>query len=147
MKFQSGFSIFFLFVLVLGCTVWDLSSPTRDQTPVTCIARHILNLWTTREVPILHFMKGEKRLFFFNQENIPLISPFLQFFFKTCFLAEVFWSTYLWLLEDELQSLKSKFEVDIYFIILMSSTQEHGMIYFFRNLVSVLQYDYIIYFI
>lgn len=98
--------------------------------------------------PYITFYERRKKIIFFNQENIPLISPFLQFFFKTCFLAEVFWSTYLWLLEDELQSLKSKFEVDIYFIILMSSTQQHGMIfYFFRNLVSVLQYDYIIYFI
>ena len=33
--------------------MWDLSSPTRDQTFISCIARQILNLWTTREVPIL----------------------------------------------------------------------------------------------
>ena len=32
-------------------SVWDLSSPTRDQTCVTCIGRQILNHWTTREVP------------------------------------------------------------------------------------------------
>ena len=30
--------------------MWDLSSPTRDQTPVCCIGRQILNHWTTREV-------------------------------------------------------------------------------------------------
>ena len=30
--------------------MWDLSSPTREQTYVPCIARHILNHWTTREV-------------------------------------------------------------------------------------------------
>ena len=29
----------------------DLSSSTRDQTRVLCIARQILNHWTTREVP------------------------------------------------------------------------------------------------
>ena len=29
----------------------DLSSPTKDQTPITCIRRWILNHWTTREVP------------------------------------------------------------------------------------------------
>jgi len=32
------------------CGMWNLSSPTRDQTCVPCIARHILNHWTTREV-------------------------------------------------------------------------------------------------
>ena len=31
--------------------VWDLSSPTRDQTLVPCIANQILNHWATRKVP------------------------------------------------------------------------------------------------
>ena len=31
--------------------LWDFSSLTRNQTQVTCIARQILNHWTTREVP------------------------------------------------------------------------------------------------
>ena len=35
----------------LLCGMWDLSSLTRDQTPVLCIARQILNHWTDREVP------------------------------------------------------------------------------------------------
>ena len=30
-----------------------LSSPTRDQMPLSCIGRQILNYWTTREVPCL----------------------------------------------------------------------------------------------
>ena len=30
--------------------MWDLSSPTRDQTLVPSIARQILNHWTTRGV-------------------------------------------------------------------------------------------------
>ena len=34
-----------------SCSMWDLNSPTRDQTRVPCIARWILNHWTTREVP------------------------------------------------------------------------------------------------
>ena len=35
--------------LGLSCpySMWDPSSPTRDQTCVTCIGRWILNLWTT----------------------------------------------------------------------------------------------------
>ena len=36
-------------LLQLPCSGWDLSSPTRDQTPVSCIVRWILNHWTTRE--------------------------------------------------------------------------------------------------
>ena len=32
-------------------SMWDLSSPTRDQTCVPCIGRWILNHRTTREVP------------------------------------------------------------------------------------------------
>ena len=31
--------------------MWDLSSLTRDQTHVSCVAGQILNHWTTREVP------------------------------------------------------------------------------------------------
>ena len=31
--------------------MWDLNSPTRDQTRVPCIARWVLNHWTIREVP------------------------------------------------------------------------------------------------
>ena len=31
--------------------MWDLSSLTRAQTQVPCIARKILNHWTTRKVP------------------------------------------------------------------------------------------------
>ena len=34
--------------------VWDLSSLTKDQTGVPCIARWSLNHWTTREVPSFH---------------------------------------------------------------------------------------------
>ena len=31
-------------------SMWNLSSPTRDQTCIPCIRRQILNHWTTREV-------------------------------------------------------------------------------------------------
>ena len=36
----------------LSCDMWDLSSPTRNQTQVPCIGRWILNHWTTREIPL-----------------------------------------------------------------------------------------------
>ena len=32
--------------------MWELSSPTRDQTCFSCIERGILNHYTTREVPL-----------------------------------------------------------------------------------------------
>ena len=34
--------------------IWEISSPTRNQTCVLCIGRQILNQWTTREVPPGH---------------------------------------------------------------------------------------------
>ena len=30
----------------------NLSSPTRDQTRIPCIARQILNHWSTKEMPL-----------------------------------------------------------------------------------------------
>ena len=29
-------------------SIWDLSSPTKDQTHIPCTGRWVLNLWTTR---------------------------------------------------------------------------------------------------
>ena len=40
--------------------MWDLTSPTRDQTHVPCNRRQIPNQWITREVP----MKFIEKLFF-----------------------------------------------------------------------------------
>ena len=39
--------------------MWDLRSPTRFQTCVSCIARRTLNLWATREVPAKVFTTQE----------------------------------------------------------------------------------------
>ena len=36
--------------------MWDLGSPTRDQTHVPCITKWILNPWPSREVP--QFLKN-----------------------------------------------------------------------------------------
>ena len=47
----------------LLCGMWNLSSQTRDRTCVPCIARWILNHWTTREVPdFLLQLLGSKSL-------------------------------------------------------------------------------------
>ena len=40
----------------LPCSMWDLSSLTRDQTCISSIGRWILNHWTTREVPVHLFL-------------------------------------------------------------------------------------------
>ena len=37
---------------LMPCSMWDLSSLTRDQTCLPCIGRQILYHWTTREVPV-----------------------------------------------------------------------------------------------
>ena len=43
------------------CGMWDLSFLTRHQTCIPCIARQILNHWTTREVQSTHtFMNDFK---------------------------------------------------------------------------------------
>ena len=44
------FIYLFLAVLGLSCSMWDLSSLTRDGTQVPCIGRQILNNWNSREV-------------------------------------------------------------------------------------------------
>ena len=50
--------------------MWDLSSPTRDQTHTPCIGKRSLNHWTAREVPALL-----KFLIIFKQGT-----PFFLFF-------------------------------------------------------------------
>ena len=41
-----------------GVAASVLSSPTRDQTLIPCIARQIFNHWTTREVPTVDFQSS-----------------------------------------------------------------------------------------
>ena len=43
-------------------SVWGLSSWTRDQTHVPCIARQVLNHWTSREVPPLRGKQQQQQL-------------------------------------------------------------------------------------
>ena len=46
-------------------SMWDVSSPARDQTCVPCLAKWILNHWTTREVP-RHFINSHNSLDFLS---------------------------------------------------------------------------------
>ena len=43
----------------LPCSKWNLSSQTRDRTCIPCIARQILNHWTTKEGPIVILLKSK----------------------------------------------------------------------------------------
>ena len=45
-----GLSLWWTNSVVAAHGIWDLSSLTRDQTHILCIARWILNYWTARRV-------------------------------------------------------------------------------------------------
>ena len=47
----------FLFLIFWPQSMWDLSSPTRDQIHTCCIGRRCLNHGTVREVPRVLLMK------------------------------------------------------------------------------------------
>ena len=51
----------------------DPSSPTRGQTQVCCIARRILNLWTTGDIPSFSFLYRSTNLA--NQNCSPVDCP------------------------------------------------------------------------
>ena len=68
--------------------MWDLSSPTKDQTHIPCIGRQSLNHWTSREVPevkikITSFYSPIKKIQCFSLKNqkmqvIDLVTSFLE---------------------------------------------------------------------
>ena len=66
--------------------MWDLSSPTRDQTCVLCIGRQILNYWVTREVPTDFKIKGYtlKNLVFFIYVWLHWVSFAARRAFSSC---------------------------------------------------------------
>ena len=52
--------------------MWDLSSPSSDQTQFPCIAGWILKHWTTREVPTVHqYIKFKSRCLHSRQDVGP----------------------------------------------------------------------------
>ena len=50
------FLIVYLFLVTLH-SMWDLSSPARDQTHVPCMEAQSLNRWTATKVPCSFFLK------------------------------------------------------------------------------------------
>ena len=61
------------------CSMWDLSSPTRDQACALCIGRWNLNYWTTGEVFFIFFFLSPSLSFFirahFKRYNSSSPSP------------------------------------------------------------------------
>ena len=55
-EFVTILLLFYVLVLWLR-GMWNLSSPTRDQTCIPCIGRRSVHHWTTREVPVTWFWK------------------------------------------------------------------------------------------
>ena len=49
-KIQKFVDVQFFF-LAAPCSMWDLSSPSRDRTRAPCMGARSLNHWTAREVP------------------------------------------------------------------------------------------------
>ena len=62
--------------------MWDLSSPTRDQTLVLCTVRWILNHWTTREAPQLTNLLQSRR-FLQDKQKVQKVQQFTNWSFST----------------------------------------------------------------
>ena len=78
--------------------MWDLSSPTIDQTHTLCVGKQSLNHWTSREIPLLTYLVsslscfqcslGHSSTFFSLAENTShsvaaiFPPPFLKFCFS-----------------------------------------------------------------
>ena len=64
---------------------WNLTFLTRDQTHILCIARRILNHWTTREVPA-NFMFDTFLLKDMNSNSLSWFSMFISGILKLHYL-------------------------------------------------------------
>ena len=66
----------------LPCSMWDLSSPTRNRTHVPCIGRWILNYWIIRDVSSALsqrvFFNSAATLVFFNRTVCQKCFTFFQ---------------------------------------------------------------------
>ena len=71
------FLFFFFFLLAAPHGMWDLSSPTRDQTHAPAMEAQHLNHWTAREVP-------EWNHFWYISKKILTIAILYLFFFFWC---------------------------------------------------------------
>ena len=54
-NFSFIFFFFNLFILAMSCVLWDINSPTRDQTQAPAVKVWSPNHWTMREYPAHYF--------------------------------------------------------------------------------------------
>ena len=89
-----------LAALVPSCCMWDLCSLTRDWTHGPCIARQILNHWTTRKISFSSFLIQnlviDFRYFFSNVSiqchiylNTALSTSYMFWYFALIFYEDV----------------------------------------------------------
>ena len=64
-------------------SMWDLSFPTRDLIYIHCIAKQILNHWTTREVPVNFFFKCNSIVL--QHITVPRLQDHIFMFYFLCF--------------------------------------------------------------
>ena len=88
--------LFLFYVLIFWLwDMWDLSSLTRDQTHTLCIERQSLNLWISREVPLLFPTAFRKyfSLWSFNSVFLSLarFHPIIYFISAICFASYLSW--------------------------------------------------------
>lgn len=67
--------------------MWDLTSHTRGRTFVPCIARQILNHWTSREVPVMQIFPSGLNSFGPDPQFPSLYPAFLWWSFSTYILS------------------------------------------------------------
>ena len=76
-EFVTILLLFSVLVFWLQC-MWDLCSPSRDQTHTPCAGRWSLNHWTTREVPPQSIQKlSKKKLHLLAITSLITLSPSL----------------------------------------------------------------------
>ena len=104
-KFQSGFSILFLFVLFLGCIMWDLSSPTGDRTQSPALqGRFLINGPPGKS--LYYILWKEKKDYFFLTRKISHWFPhfynfFLNMLFSRSFLINLPLTSGRWVIVSE----------------------------------------------
>ena len=83
--------------LVAPWDIWNITSPTRDQTHVPCNVRWILSHWTTRRVPKLAFKRSNTSTWYTiwkAQMNNKTESPLekTNYYFLKCFFSKAFYT-------------------------------------------------------
>ena len=119
MEFVTILLLLFFYVLVLWLwAMWDLSSPIRDQTHISCIGRGSLNHWTTREIPICILKK---------KKMIPHMSDIIWY------LSFSVWRTLLSMLISTSTHVAANDIISFFFIVQYYSIEYMHYIFFINS--------------